>query len=322
MNEGEAYSYILSKLAINPQKVTLAKIGIFKLCQKQNVTEDLVNEFLKTMDSIMPKDRIVIQDSVDSIPSLEKIASFISWQAASAQAIWELIHENFLIPGSPEFTVDNLHVSWTTVVPGSGGHSGGWNFSEFFLPVPRIVLRSLSIIDAEDQFLSNYDLYMNNLQINNVHPDIRLALQEAVKCFRHELFTAAVTMLGKASEGAWLELGASLMKYVPTEQVSSVEKIKRTLEDPTIGIGKKIDEIVKLYERQDIFLPLTEKSNIRLQELRISATWSDTVRDSRNTIHFGVEPSTSNTYEKVAALLLGAVPNFRILYSLKSAADE
>jgi hypothetical protein len=49
--------------------------------------------------------------------------------------------------------------------------------------------------------------------------------------------------------------------------------------------------------------------------------WSDAVRDSRNTIHFGVAPTTPNTYEKVAALLLGAVPNVRVLYQVKNAAD-
>ena len=37
------------------------------------------------------------------------------------------------------------------------------------------------------------------------------------------------------------------------------------------------------------------------------------MRDSRNVVHFTVATPIPNTYEKVAALFLGAVPNFRVL---------
>ena len=49
--------------------------------------------------------------------------------------------------------------------------------------------------------------------------------------------------------------------------------------------------------------------------------WGDAVRESRNSIHYGVNPAMSNTYEKVAALLIGAVPHLKLVYRLRAAAE-
>ncbi len=174
----------------------------------------------------------------------------------------------------------------------------------------------------DSEFLVNPDLYLRNLNIPNLHTDIELALREAVRCFRHELFTASATMLGKASEGAWLELGFALVHVLPEGDTGYIKRQKDELENPTVGIGKKIETVITLYERQDLYSPIAEKSGVSVQELRTAANWSDTVRDSRNTIHFGVEPSTPNSYEKVAALLLGAVPYLRIIYQVKAACES
>jgi len=155
-----------------------------------------------------------------------------------------------------------------------------------------------------------------------MHAEVVSAFREAVNCFRHELFTAALTMLGKASEGAWLELGASLIAYVPSNQQAVFSKQRTVLEDPMMGTFRKIEAILTVFDRQDIFGPVSVLSGIKPKELRTVAVWSDSVRDSRNTIHFGVSPATPNTYEKVAALLIGTAPNVRVLYRLKAAADS
>jgi hypothetical protein len=128
-------------------------------------------------------------------------------------------------------------------------------------------------------------------------------------------------MMGKASEGAWLELGISLINKVPPEELKSVGKQRATLEDSQAGTMKKIQAVLTLYDRSDIFNTLAASSGIRRQELAFASDWSDLVRDSRNTIHFGVSPATPNTYEKVAALLLGVAPHMRVLYTVKTAAD-
>ena len=77
-----------------------------------------------------------------------------------------------------------------------------------------------------------------------------------------------------------------------------------------------------MYERKDCFPTVATKCGIRPAELRQVEHWSDTLRDSRNTIHFGVAAATPNTYEKVAVLLLASVLNLRALYAIKDAADS
>ena len=158
------------------------------------------------------------------------------------------------------------------------------------------------------------------MNIRNMSPEIKTALQEANKCFRYELFLASVTMLGKASEAAWMELGASLLSATKS-QARDILTIKEILESTRYGVSQKIEAVIKLCEHGDLSA-IIEGSGVRTYDLRDAALWSDAVRDSRNTIHFGNSPSVPNTYEKVAALILGAVPAFRKIYKLKLAFDS
>lgn len=317
MNEADAYRFIRERVKVTPQLVAIAKGIVARASERQSRTSELVDNVLKVNAVSIPH-QVVLHQSVDPIPSLTAAAEGLSWQLAAQEAIWSLIHGGILL------SMGNLHgsapnIGWTTVVPGSGGQSSGWRFEDLYVPVPALVRRAPSFAGANDQFLSEPDLYLNTLAIPNMHPDVRAAFYEAVRCFRGGLFTAAVAMLGKASEGAWLELGAALLGV---HQGSDFKKQRAVLEDPQIGTGKKIDAVLAIFERQDIFRPVSEKSGVRPQELKSVSIWSDAVRDSRNTIHFGVTPATPNTYEKVATLLVGAVPHARVLYQVKDAADS
>lgn len=321
MREQEAWQYLVGRISVTRQKIVLAKAFIAELSRSVTDAEMLIKRLREHMDAVMPTE-VVLHSSVDSAPILDKAADSISWRLAGCEALWELIHSNMLIPTSTDLVSNTEHLSWTTIIPGSGGTSSGWSFPEYSLVVPRTVACPPSLASLQEQPLTNHDLYIREIGIANMHSQVESALKEAVRCFKHELFTASLAMLGKASEGAWLELGEALLKAVPSTDQSKVEKQRKSLESPAIGIGKKIEDVIVLYERQDIFQSVAELSSVKLQELRTTAVWSDAVRDSRNTIHFGVEPSMTNTYEKVAALLIGAVPHFRILYRIKGAADE
>lgn len=319
MKESEAEKFILERVLVTPQRVVVAKAIVLSTCQKMSSSDDLIGAVLKANDVVLPK-QVVIHPSVDPMPALMAAGDALSWSLAAKEAIWSLIHGGYLIPmGDSRGSAPSI--GWTTVIQGSGGHSGGWTFDELAIPVPNRVLRAPSSVGSKDQFLAEPDLYLHTLGIPNMHTEIASAFREAVKCFRHELFTAALTMLGKASEGAWLELGASLLGYVPSNQQSIFSKQRVVLEDPMIGTFRKIEAVLTMFDRQDIFSPLSALSGIKPRELRAVAVWSDSVRDSRNTIHFGVSPATPNTYEKVAALLIGTASNVKILYGLKEAAD-
>jgi hypothetical protein len=321
MNEGEARARIQAKIEVTPQMVTIAKVGILKLCQSRNETESLIKKFLAEMGAEMPKGKLMLDASPEPLEILDRISNSVNWHVASSEAIWDLVNSGMLIAQAGgntfEMTVVNFHIEWMDRAYGSS-----WSFEDYKIQVPRFVIKRLSKIVNENThlFLSNHDLYIHNMNIHNADPEIISALREAIRCFRYELFLASVTMLGKASEGAWLELGASLVNAV-NGQDRVVGRIKGILEDTQVGVNKKIDAVIQLYERRDLFPDFARNSGVNLQDLKDAALWSDAVRDSRNTIHFGNSPSIPNTYEKVAALILGATPVFRDIYQLKLVAD-
>lgn len=183
-------------------------------------------------------------------------------------------------------------------------------------------MRPRSLSTQENQPLSNPDLFLHTLDIPGLHNEVENSLREAVSCFRHELYLACLAMLGRASEGAWIELGLKLVNAIPPESHEKAQNIKDKLEDSFVSIGKKIMEILKLYECKDIFADIYKKSDVKVQDLRNAVVWSDSIRESRNSIHYGVKSSMPNTYEKVAALLIGAVPHIRLLYKVIQATDS
>ena len=314
MNESEAKKIVLNRTVVTPQRVVVAKAIVLSACQNTSSSKDLIDAVLDANGVAMPQ-QVTFQESVDQMPELMILAEALSWSLSAREAIWSLIYGGYLFPLADSHD-STPSVGWTT-----GRTSSRWIFNEFTLPVPDQVRRAPSLRGSNDQFLAEPDLYLNTLGIPNMHTEIASAFQEAVKCFRQELYTATLAMLGKASEGAWLELGASLLGYVPDNEQSIFSKQRVVLEDPMMGTFRKIEAVFALFDRQDIFNRLAIVSGIKPRELRAVAVWSDSVRDSRNTIHFGVSPATPNTYEKVAALLIGTAPNVRILYRLKMAAD-
>ena len=153
-------------------------------------------------------------------------------------------------------------------------------------------------------------------------PDsVKEALLEAVSCFRHELYTASVVMLGKASEEAWIDVGVALYEALSGAQTTKIE----ALTSPQTSIYKALRTVAKVYEEHSALEDVRRDSGVKsrgLKNLNDVLMWSDVVRDSRNVVHAGNSPSTPNTYEKVAALLLGAVPRMRELYRVLDAAQK
>ncbi|HMV06514.1 MAG TPA: hypothetical protein PKA30_13310 [Accumulibacter sp.] len=319
MNQSEAELAIRNGVNVTRQRVLIAKAIIFSAATRSISSEELITRVLKANDISLPA-TVVIHESVDTASTVRTVIESLSWRLAASEAIWSLIHGGFLFPLS-EARGNAPSIGWTTVIPGSGGMSAGWTFDEFVLPVPGQVRRAPSAKEGTDEFLSEPDLYMHSLGVANMHPDVASSFHEAVKCFRTELFTAALAMLGKASEGAWLELGASLLRIVPSSDEAKYSKQRGILEDPMMGPLRKVEAVLTVYDHQELFGPLAKACGVRLQDLRTVAIWSDAVRDSRNTIHFGVTPATLNTYEKLAALLIGAVPHVRMIYRVKEGAD-
>ena len=88
------------------------------------------------------------------------------------------------------------------------------------------------------------------------------------------------------------------------------------MQDPFLSITKKIALVISAYEERSVFREIYKISGCAANELKRISVWADAVRDSRNAIHFGAAPAMENTYDKIAALLIGAVPSIKAIYSI------
>jgi len=319
MNEEEARQAILQSVSVTRQKILVAKAFILK--EFHSDTTALLDQFLVSVDARMPE-KVVLHDSVDVGASTRAVAESFSWRLAFGEAVLQLIHGGILLNADTSTLSVVTSIPWTTVVPGSGGHSSSWRFDELSFDIPRRIRLAPSQKTDEYQPLSDPDLFMHELAIPDLNPDIELALREAVRCFRYDLYTAALAMLGKASEGAWIELGSALAVAIPPSAKFDPEKTRERFLDPFVGIGKKILDALKLYEDHRFPEAIRKNSGVRIQDLRNAVIWADAVRESRNSIHYGAEPPMTNCYEKVAALLIGAIPHFKLITELRVCVKE
>ncbi|TWI13523.1 hypothetical protein [Aerolutibacter ruishenii] len=319
MTPDEARSEIERRISVTPQRVTIAKGIILNLARTNNSSDRLVEELLQANAAELPRP-VIVHAKTDTAGQVSAAAEALSWILAGKEAIWSLIHSGYLLPLSANLTgEDAIPVQWTTVIPGSGGESSSWRFDATKLPIPNLVRRAPSLENGEDLFLSEPDLYLRTIGVDTMHGDVVGAFREAVKCFRSELYTASFAMLGKASEGAWLELGEALVDVIPNADEGRYSRQRDVLLDPMAGTMKKIEAVLAIYDHQDLFGPVAKACEVRLKDLRLVQVWSDAVRDSRNTIHFGVKAAVPNTYEKLAALLIGAAPHIQTLYRVRDA---
>lgn len=256
-----------------------------------------------------------IGDGEGTDNNVRRCVDFLTWAVAAREAILDLVGAGTLVE------LRERHQYKIEVKYSTGSFSSQWYFPEFDAPIPYEV-RLAESRRGDDCFMYDAGLYLTLLQSPGMHADVSAAFREAIKCFRLELYSASLAMLGKASEGAWLELGSSLVRLADKRGSASFEKHKQALNNPMAGVKKKIDSVCNYYRDQVTFADIGAGTGIRPEELGIVAEWSDVVRDSRNTIHFGVSSVTPNTFEKVSALLLGAPKHIRVLYRIKSEVDS
>jgi hypothetical protein len=127
-------------------------------------------------------------------------------------------------------------------------------------------------------------------------------------------------MLGKASEGAWIELGVSLAALVGD---SNSTKWTTELLGPDAGFAKKLRDVLHWFKtRLPRYKPVAEGAGISLSDLRLALLWSETLRDARNSIHHGVQTPTTPNFETVSTFLLTATTHLPVLHKLYEAAID
>jgi hypothetical protein len=321
-NQEEVYSQINKCISVTHLQIVVAKEFILS---QFNVDENLqtnaiLQKFLVSVDAIAPE-KVIIHQSIDSASTIKQVIQNISWRLAFSEAIWALVHTNFLIPLDGAIYTDEPSVSWTSVIQGGSGMSSGWNFKNCIYSFP-IRLKAAWSQSHNNTYLNDPDIYLRKLNIENIHDDVEVALKDAILCFKAELYTPCLAMLTKAVEGSWVELGLALIKSRSEDQQQRLKKQFDILSSDFSSIAKIIRTVLDIYEKQDMFEDLSKKSKIKLEDLRNAVTWADCVRESRNVVHYGMKPILPNNFEIVATLLLAAPAHFKLVYKLITTASE
>lgn len=325
MNLQEIPNDVSRRIQVTRQNVTYAKKFILAHFAPQ--TETMEKALLDSLD-MQPPQRIVIDDSVPLEPQLAKLANAIGWKFAFAEAISGLVTDGILLIPRGDFRPAEFSVDYSLgegrYSRGSGGLELGPLFQAYNIYIPGHLSMAPTLQSLHPEPFTDPDLFLAHLEILDLNFEVQEALRQAVKCFRHELYLPAIAMLGLASEGAWQELGISLLKVAEHSSAmtqETIDKKRGILTDVSTSTRKKIDLIAELYSN-NIFAEVVKKSGRSSSQLSQVLNWSNVIREGRNEIHFGEDSASENTYEKVAALLLGVPVNLNILYSIRRVAEE
>ncbi|HML39404.1 MAG TPA: hypothetical protein PKD23_01860 [Bellilinea sp.] len=323
MNEHEIYERINTSVKLDQAKYMIAKQFLLSAVINVRIIDilNILNRFLATNEAITPS-IIVINPQWDSTAEIQKAILSITYKACFCEAVYSLIHSGFFLPDGDLISVET-HISNTTIRPGyrEGGSSGGWYFQDWVFKIPGR-LRVSGFVQEADSVIAVPDIFLKQLNIPNLHSTVQDALYDAVRCFRAELYTPCLAMLMKATEGAWTELGLSLINFLPQELQIKHGKLKDSIISPYSSAAKIIKEVVELYEKQDLYGELRKKSGVNTEKIRDVSEWSNRVRENRNAVHYGVSLDFPNNYEKVATMLLGVPTHFKTIYGLIASCNQ
>lgn len=82
------------------------------------------------------------------------------------------------------------------------------------------------------------------------------------------------------------------------------------------GISEAIRESLRCF-RADLFTGAVATLGAAVEGL-----WSDTVREARNVLHWGTDPTLANDFDKVATLLVAGARHIQVLWRVRQAASS
>lgn len=320
MNEHEAEAEIRSRTNVTNQIVTFAKAFLYNLdgIGPYNPSH-LIQEFAKNQGYGLPE-KVVLHPNVDPYPSIEQTAGYARCTMALAEAMWVLIYSGYFWYFSP-IERGRIDQQWTTVVPGGGGTTSGWTFNDLSYDLPRELWKTPSHRADKSEILTDPDIFLNKAHIQNANEEVIEAIGDAILCFKHGLYRAAVTMLGKAMEGAWIEMGCSITE-ASLQGIERKERIIQRLQDDSVSVPAKVKQILDVYKNRDLCGDIIKETEISPSSMEGIVVWSNVLREARNAIHFGVKPTIPNSYEKVSVLLIDGAKNFSLMYRIKDVSDR
>jgi len=324
MNEQSIQHHVYNRAAVTYQRISTMKGLLLQHFPKagsntpsRTNTDDLIRQSLQQVNMKRPGS-ILIEQGSNTVDVLDDIADYLAWELSAIEAIHHLIGACVLFPiggnqtNQTTFSLLQKH--------GGGSSSSCVEFLALQSPnYPNQLMRSHC--GSDGYLLSDPDLFLNCLLPWVPNQAVSEALKEAIRCFRAELYMASVVMLGKASEGVWIELGKSLIDSLPEPKRMKKAKDRSTLDNPIDGFGRKLKLIVNMVETgQTEFSQLIKYAEVSLDEFRLANQWSDLLRDTRNVVHYGNEPHLAHNHENVATLLLSGSKHLKALLALQAAA--
>jgi len=304
---------IKSKINVSRQDIALAKDFILKNFNPDPIT--LFNNFIEKLavvqvESINPDDEVTLE------PQIKQAAVHMSWRLAFSEAIWGLIGQGLLIPEHYNLIPFQVHMGYK-----SSRGSGGLGVDGYQISIPQSIRLAPSVVNERKTSLYDPDLFIFDICIPGLHSEIEESIRLAVKCFQQELLLPCLTMLARASEGTWIEMGLSLLNS-ELAQTGIARKVllkkKERLLGSDISITAKMDIVTKLYE-MDVFSQIHHLCNSP-KFIKKVLIWSLELRDYRNAIHYERDSTSRITYDKVVTLLLAAGSNLKTLYTIRNTA--
>lgn len=314
MNVHQIEKDIKSRIVITDHDVALAKSFILNQHISNLDISQIFEQYLRENNCSSPK-VVFITEGADIDKAVINTSRFFTLRISFTDACWDLVHKGFFYP--PGNLVPN---HFERIAYDTGNQRNSWLFSEFNSPMPLVLQKCISRGSVNKSNIPLFDaqIYMKEANMLHAHKEVKEAIDDAIKCFTNELYRPAIMMLGKAVEGAWIELGLSLAQHLPQEiQDRYMQRFTGT-ED----IGIKVLKVIEMYStHKQEFLEIRKQSNASVDALKMIQTFSDLIRNSRNAIHFGATPISENSYAKVSTVLLTAAQYFELMYRCKSISD-
>lgn len=313
MNEREISDAIFAKVEVTHHNVTLAKQHFLR--QEMPVQFNPEGEFALFAAGRGHEYREYNGNASDHTAQIELIANYLSDVLCASQAFWELVGTGVLLPISAP-TARHASIGWKS-------SRGGGGFGELREKIrwvsPGHASKSPALLYGSIDPIVDGDLYLSDAGLTDASPEIQESARDSVDSLRAGLFRPAIVMLGKTSEGAWIELGTAL---TPVLQGSARNTLLSNINDHRRSTANKIAEIVKQYTANPSGRKVQKLSGVSDDDFSHIVAWTDVVRDARNAIHPRGTPTPPNTYEKTAVLFLRGADALRKLYSIRRAAID
>lgn len=308
MDASQAKVFVLGHVRVRPTDVADAKA---RLAQEDGAISVKTFAISRADEIVGPLDVAIPLWQEDPTPSLVRFSRHITVQLATYKAAWDLIHSGVMLCAGSVQTRD-FYMPWTTVRPGSGGHSASESLEALVASFPEQLLRPSWL--EHRTTLQDGDLYLHALNAAGLHPGIEDALRQAVLAFNAGLYVPSVAMLDAASEGAWIETGEALATKPPVD--NGAKKLSTLLADSRVAMRSKAASICDYYEQRK---DMQKAAGVAPGLLRDTLQWSGLVRDARNVLHWNVNVPIPNDYATVSTYLFAALNHIKRLHVVRAA---